>query len=97
MQLAERQMVSKPYLLETLNLPNWKEEVARTSGELVEQALTILMDAGAPPDAVQQMAMIIQEQQQMMMEENPDVRAGVEQKKQSSSKPKPASKSAKKK
>ncbi len=97
MQLAERQMVSKPYLLETLNLPNWKEEVARTSGELVEQALTILMDAGAPPDAVQQMAMIIQEQQQMMMEENPDVRAGVEQKKQSSSKPATKKPAAKKK
>jgi hypothetical protein len=76
MKLAEAGKISTPYLLETLNLPRWKQEVARTSGPLVEQALSILQDAGAPPEALQQMYALIQEVA-MMQEQVPDVRQQV--------------------
>jgi hypothetical protein len=56
MKLAEKNFISKPYLLETLNMPGWQEEVARTSGPLVQQALTILLDSGADPDKVGELA-----------------------------------------
>jgi hypothetical protein len=76
MKLAEAGKISTPYLLETLNLPGWKQEVARTSGPLVEQALSILQDAGAPPEALQQMYALIQEVA-MMQEDVIDVRQQV--------------------
>lgn len=78
MKLAESGKISTPYLLETLNLPNWKEEVARTSGPLVDQALSILMDAGLPQEAVQQIAGMLQPDQG----QSPDVRQKVEAQKE---------------
>ena len=76
MKLAEAGKLSTPYLLETLNMPGWKQEVARTSGPLVEQAMGILMDAGAPPEALQELYGMIQQVAQMQ-EEMPNVRQQV--------------------
>jgi len=66
MELADKDRVSTPYLLEILNVPNWKEEVARTSGPMVGQAMKVLTDAGLPPEIVEQ---LYAELEQVMTEE----------------------------
>lgn len=78
LKLAEQGLLSKPYWMEKLNLPGWKQEVARTSGPLVEQAMSILKDAGAPPEFLQELMMVIQSAAQME-EQSPDVRAQVQE------------------
>jgi hypothetical protein len=49
--LYEVKAIGQRGLLETVNWPGWKEEVQRTAGTQLDQALVILMDAGLPEEA----------------------------------------------
>jgi hypothetical protein len=46
--LYETRAIGQKGLLEAVNWPNWKEEVARTAETQLDQALQILIDAGLP-------------------------------------------------
>lgn len=87
MTLAQQGLLSKPYWMERLGLSNWKEEVARTSGQLVEQAMSILKDAGAPPEMLQSLYTMIQQAAQQQ-EQQPDIRQEAQEQQQSSKKTK---------
>jgi len=49
-KLAEGKYIGQRGLLETLNWPNWKEEIERTAESQLDQALQILIDAGLPEE-----------------------------------------------
>ncbi|MFZ2809472.1 MAG: hypothetical protein WAZ60_24065 [Desulfosalsimonadaceae bacterium] len=48
-------------LLETLNYPNWKEEIERTAESQIDQALQIIVDAGLPMEAAVQIRRFVME------------------------------------
>jgi hypothetical protein len=50
-------------LLETLNWPNWKEEVERTAESQLDQALQLLIDAGLPTEVAIQLKQQLMEPQ----------------------------------
>lgn len=50
LKLYEIKAIGQKGLLETLNWPNWKEEIERTAESQVDQALQILIDAGLPEE-----------------------------------------------
>lgn len=50
MGLSQRGIVSRRYVLEALNLPNWQEEVERGGEGQLDQALQILIEAGLPKE-----------------------------------------------
>jgi len=79
MKLAEAGKVSIPYMLEQLNLPNWKEEVARTAGPMMGQALSVLKDAGLPPNVLQDLMGMLQEIQAQQQNMEPSIRNQAEE------------------
>ncbi len=48
MQLAGRGLLSRRYVLEMLNMPDWKQEVERSGESQLDMALQVLIDAGCP-------------------------------------------------
>lgn len=51
MKLYELKAIGQRGLLESLNWPNWREEIERTAESQLDQALQILIAAGLPEDA----------------------------------------------
>lgn len=49
-KLYQEKAIGQKGLLETLNWPNWREEIERTAESQVDQALQILIDAGLPEE-----------------------------------------------
>jgi hypothetical protein len=49
--LSDKGLLSRRYVLEALNLPNWKEELERIADGQLEQAMQILIQAGLPKEA----------------------------------------------
>jgi hypothetical protein len=49
--LSDKGLLSRRYVLEALNLPNWKEELERLADGQLEQAMQILIQAGLPKEA----------------------------------------------
>jgi len=71
MQLYDKRAVGQRYLLETLNMPNWREEIERTAENQVAQALQILVDAGLPEeDAVKIQQFVMQSSLQTTQQAN---------------------------
>jgi len=59
--LYESKAIGQKGLLETLNWPNYKEEIERTAESQLDQALQILIDSGLPEeDAIQLKDMLVQ-------------------------------------
>ena len=50
MQLYQVKAIGQRGLLETLNWPNWKEELERTAESQLDQAFQLLIDAGLPEE-----------------------------------------------
>jgi len=64
-KLFETKAIGQKGLLETLNWPNWKQEIERTAESQVDQALQILIDSGLPEEnavAIKQFVMQSSEQ-----------------------------------
>lgn len=59
MNLAQRGMVSRRYVLESLNLPNWQEEIERGGEGQLDQALQILIEAGLPKETALQLKQML--------------------------------------
>jgi hypothetical protein len=59
--LFEMKAIGQQGLLQTLNWPNWKEEVARTAESQLDQALQILMDAGLPEESAIQIKQMLEQ------------------------------------
>jgi hypothetical protein len=51
MSLSDRKLLSRRYVLETLNLPNWKEEIERGGEDQLDMALQVLIEAGLDKNA----------------------------------------------
>ena len=65
MGLFKEHAIGQQGLLEALNWPNWKEEMARTADNQLDQALQILIDAGLTPEVAMQMKQgLLQAQQE---------------------------------
>ena len=59
-ELFGMKAIGQQGLLQTLNWPNWKEEVARTAESQLDQALQILIDAGLPEQSALQIKQILE-------------------------------------
>jgi hypothetical protein len=55
MTLYDKRAIGQRGLLESLNWPNWKEELERTAESQLDQALKILIDAGLPEENAAQL------------------------------------------
>lgn len=60
-KLYSEKAIGQQGLLEALNWPNWKTEVARTASSQVDQALQILVDCGLPEEVAVQCRNIVQQ------------------------------------
>lgn len=54
-ELYQLGAIDRRALLETMNFPNWREVIERSGEGQLQQAGQIFIDAGLPPDVVQQM------------------------------------------
>ena len=61
--LSQQGLISKRYVLEALNLPNWKEEVERNAEGMLEQAMQILIQAGLPEEKATQLYQVLVQNQ----------------------------------
>jgi hypothetical protein len=59
--LYEVKAIGQQGLLESVNWPNWKEELARTAGSQLDQALQILIDAGLPQESAIQIKQALEQ------------------------------------
>ena len=57
--LSDKGLLSRRYVLEALNLPNWKEELERIADGQLDQALQILIQAGLPKEAAIQLKQVL--------------------------------------
>ena len=55
LSLGQQGLVSRRYVLETLNLPGWKEEIERGGENQLDMALQVLIDAGLPQESALQL------------------------------------------
>jgi len=76
--LYENKAIGQRGLLENLNWPNWKEEIARTAESQLDQALMILIDSGLPEEYAIQLKKMLQEIQ-LQNDENKKASTGGKQ------------------
>ena len=62
-KLFELKAIGQRGLLESLNYPNWKEELERTAESQLDQAFQILIQAGLPEDAAIKLKQFLMEPQ----------------------------------
>lgn len=55
LSLGQQGLASRRYVLETLNLPGWKEEVERNGESQLDMALQVLIEAGLPQESALQL------------------------------------------
>ena len=55
LSLGQQGLVSRRYVLETLNLPGWKEEIERGGESQLDMALQVLIEAGLPKESALQL------------------------------------------
>jgi len=55
LSLGQQGLVSRRYVLETLNLPGWKEEIERGGESQLDMALQVLIEAGLPQESALQL------------------------------------------
>jgi len=61
--LSDKGLLSRRYVLEALNLPNWKEEVERGGENQLDMALQVLIEAGLPKEAAIQLKQVLMQPQ----------------------------------
>jgi hypothetical protein len=61
--LADKGHIDRRALLETLNFPNWKDVIERMGENQLDQALNILVQAGLPIQAAQQLKILLAQPQ----------------------------------
>ncbi len=59
MKLYEAKAIGQHGLLETINWPNWKEELMRTADNQLDQALNVLIEAGLPEEFAMQLKQMV--------------------------------------
>lgn len=55
LSLGQQGLVSRRYVLETLNLPDWKAEIERGGESQLDMALQVLIEAGLPQESALQL------------------------------------------
>ncbi|HQL01060.1 MAG TPA: hypothetical protein PK090_09810, partial [Smithellaceae bacterium] len=63
LNLSQRGLLSRRYVLEALNLPNWKEEIERGGENQLDMALQVLIEAGLPQEAAIQLKQVLMQPQ----------------------------------
>jgi hypothetical protein len=58
--LYKEKAISQKGLLEALHWPGWKEEIARTADNQLDQALQVLIDAGLPQQSAVQIKQVLE-------------------------------------
>ncbi len=61
--LSDKGLLSRRYVLEALNLPNWKEEIERGGENQLDMALQVLIEAGLPQEAAIQLKQVLMQPQ----------------------------------
>lgn len=61
--LSDKGLLSRRYVLEALNLPNWKEEIERGGENQLDIALQVLIEAGLPQEAAIQLKQVLMQPQ----------------------------------